>query len=293
MGLEIMNHSHIKERSLIERYYLGQLAPDEEMRFEAHFASCPQCMEQLEMARELQLGLRAMVAEDATRMAQIGLVAWFTRRRRGLQLGLILAALLVVTGLPMAAGYLVARGGQWTTIAAARATADDWQRRYQDEQQTASELRQQLATSELRRKQDQSQAEARVTEDGKDGGARRGPRLLPQPLVNTPVFLLATLRADLPPATIDLGSIGDHLVLAVDAGNDPRFVSYRVTIADDNGTRLWDQAGLLPNALEAVMITFPADFFSAGDYRLTVAGLLPDASAVELNSYQYRVAPVR
>ena len=46
---------------------------------EEHFVACPECTEQLELARGFQRGLKSMVAEDAViarTAVQLGLFAW-------------------------------------------------------------------------------------------------------------------------------------------------------------------------------------------------------------------------
>src|SRR3954451_10931683 len=96
-----MDHTYIENNSLVERYHQGLLPPDEEARFEEHFVGCPQCTEQLELARGFQKGIKAMAAEDAVRLTvEVGLFAWLARRGRLAQWGLALAALLVAAGLP-------------------------------------------------------------------------------------------------------------------------------------------------------------------------------------------------
>ncbi|MEM7351958.1 MAG: hypothetical protein AAF657_14255 [Acidobacteriota bacterium] len=95
-----MDHETIAARGWIELYHQGRLAPEDEVRFEAHFIECPQCMEQLELARGFERGLKTMVAEDATRATTLGVLAWLTQRSRGVQLGALLSAVLVVAGLP-------------------------------------------------------------------------------------------------------------------------------------------------------------------------------------------------
>ena len=63
-----MDHAYIESHGLIELYHQGALTPDEESRFEEHFVDCGECMEQLELARGLQRGLRSVAAEDAARI---------------------------------------------------------------------------------------------------------------------------------------------------------------------------------------------------------------------------------
>jgi hypothetical protein len=256
-----MDHQHIETHSLIERYHQGRLEPEEEIRFEAHLAGCPQCQDQLEMARDLQLGLRAMVAEDAARATSIGAGAWLLGRNRMARLGLLLSSVAIIVLLPLG-GYLVARHTPCPAITEVRAAVKAWQQRYKTEHRELASLRSQIATTEE-----------------------------PTPLVNTPVLLLMTVRTDKPAAVIDLDEVGDHVALAADVGNDPRFLSYGFTIVGSDGTMMWHRHDLLPNALEVVMVVFPSDLLLPGDYRLIVEGLTRDAAAVELESYRYLVLP--
>jgi hypothetical protein len=72
-------------------------------------------------------------------------------------------------------------------------------------------------------------------------------------------------------------------------GTDLRFVTYKATIARADGGTAFRTAGLKPNALEALLITFPATFFTPGDYRLRVEGVKADGSAAEVGGYPFRV----
>lgn len=52
-----MNHRHVEEHNLVERYVLGRLSEEEQASFEDHFADCRQCQEQLELAEDLAAAL--------------------------------------------------------------------------------------------------------------------------------------------------------------------------------------------------------------------------------------------
>ncbi len=225
-----MDHAYIEQHGLIESYLRGQVPPDEEARFEAHFAGCAQCQEQLTLERGLRRGIRAVAAEEGARRAaavQLGIVAWLARRSRRAQAGVLLAGLLLATGLPTA--FFLTRSAPRGGL-----------------------------------------------------GAPRG---------DTPVVLLSRFRSDPgePAATIDLSRIGDFLVLAVEVDDDPRLASYRVAVSSDDGRRLYQESDLLPNAFAALMLTFPASFFTPGDYRLTVEGLDQAGDAADLAGYPFRV----
>ncbi|HET9209005.1 MAG TPA: hypothetical protein VFR03_01330 [Thermoanaerobaculia bacterium] len=280
-----MDHAYIESNGLVERYHRGLLPPDEEVRFEEHFVDCPQCTEQLELARGFQRGLKAMAAEDAARAVVVaGLFAWLARRGRLARWGTVLAALAVAALLP--ALWLLAGG---------RSERREQEARLEAERHTRQELERRLAESESRRSAERRELEGKLAQAKPPA---KPPRGLAGPLVNTPVFLLAAVRSnDAQPVTIDLSRTGDALALAVDLGEGLRFDTYRATIVSIGGRagggKVFEKAGLKPNALETLMITFPSTFFAPGDYRLRVEGVKPDGSAAEVGGYAFRVAGKR
>ncbi len=275
-----MDHAYIESNGLVERYHRGLLPPDEEARFEEHFMGCPECTEQLELARGFQRGLKTMAAEDAARAVMgAGLFAWLARRGRLAQWGMALAALAVAALLP--ALWLLAGG---------RSERRQQDARLEAERRSRQELEHRLTESESRRSAELRDLQARIAQ----AKPPEAPRSLAGPLVNTPVFLLAAVRSnDAKPATIDLSHTGEALALAVDLGEDLRFDTYRATITKAAGGKVFEKTGLKPNALEALMITFPSSFFAPGDYRLRVEGLKPDGSAAEVGGYAFRVVGKR
>lgn len=268
-----MDHQYALENGLIDLYRRGVLPPEEEARFEEHFAGCPECIEQLEAARGFQLGLKALAAEDAARaVVQAGLFAWLARRR-----GFLLSVALLIAALPVL--WLLRENREMARQASVSRES------LETERQRAGDLERRLAETERRNAQARRELEARI--------AQAKPPEEPRtegPLVNTPVFLLAMVRSEGEPAAlIDLGKIDRVLTLAVDPGASAAFASYRATITDSSGRRVFRQDGLKPNALETVMITFPATFFSPGDHRLTLEGLRPDGTPAEIGRYPFRI----
>lgn len=283
-----MDHAYIEEHGLVERYYQGLLPPDEESLFEEHFVTCAICMEQLELARGFQRGIKslsAITAEDAVRravVAQVGLFAWLARRGWLARWGLALAALLLAAGLPSL--WLAAQNRSERQAAAQRIEAG---------RQTRADLERRLAETEQRRNEERRDLEAKLAQARKPVPPA-SPGILDRPLANLPVVLLTAVRGEgEPSATIDLVRTGDLLALAVDAGADPRFVSYRATITRKGGGTAYRQQGLKPNALETLMITFPKTFFTPGDYRLTIEGVKVDGGAMEIGGYPFRVVEKR
>jgi len=232
-----MDHGYIEEHGLVARYHRGDLTPDEEERFEAHFMECARCQEELEVERSFARGMKRVAAEDAARSAvRLGLLAWLARRG----LGVALAAAVVLVA-AVGFGHLL-RENQRLQTRLAELTPGD-----------AGEL----AT----------------------------------PLADVPLLLLGVVRSSDEPAVVT--DPGGPWSLAVDAGADPRFESYAVTILDaaapaEDAIR-FERAGLRPNDLEVIHLTFPTGFLDPGDYRLLLSGTLPGGDTVELGDYPFRV----
>jgi len=280
-----MDHTYIAEQSLIERYHRGLLDPEEEARFEEHFFGCPECTAELEMARSFGRGMKAMMAEEAVQtVIATGLFAWLARRGRLAQAGIALAALLVVAGIPAA----------WIGVREARVaqTAAVYRQQLESERQKAAALGEKLQASERGRSDERQKLEAQLTAAQKAQAAHPAP--WNEVLFNTPVLLLRTFR-DQPaaPATLPLPPQGGAVSLAVDAPADPRFTSYRVKLTGVGGRSLFEKKDLHPNALEALLVTFPPGFFQPGEYRLDVQGIAPDGKATPLGSHPFRVVARR
>lgn len=283
-----MNHEYIAEQALVERYFRGELPAAEEAAFEAHFFACEQCQEDLEAAKELRRGLQAEAAYEAAAPASISArqATWWSRRQP-LELGLLAAALLVALSLPLLVGwqrYQQLEG----RVAAARATAEEIRRDLDRERQRSSSLGERLATSErdrqLERQRLEAQLQAPVTEPV--------PTRLAKPLADVAVYLLATVRdAAMPiPVVGPAGDSAEAFTLAVDAGPDAVFGSYRIEVLDRAGQRRFRRDGLQLNALEVVMVTFPVDFLPPGEYRLELAGLDAEGAATALSTHPFQVA---
>ncbi len=74
-----MDHEYIREHELVDRYLASRLSAGERVRFEDHFVDCPNCLDELELARDFQASLRAGVARRVTGAARLGILAWLAR----------------------------------------------------------------------------------------------------------------------------------------------------------------------------------------------------------------------
>ena len=277
-----MDHDYIADNGLVERYHQGSLPPDEEARFEEHFLGCPECTEQLELARGFQRGLKTMVAEDVAQAAAVqavvraGLFAWLARRGRLAQWGLALGALLVVFGL----GALHSLWPREEATSLEESLAALLARQTYLERDAARIQKLYVDSDAKRRELESKLAQAQASE---------APKGLAATVTNLSVALLTAVRSPgEPAATIDLAKSGDLVALAVDPGAGASFETYRVTLSKAGAT-VFQKSGLKPNALETVMVAFPVTFFAPGDYRLRLEGVKADGTAAEIGGYPFRV----
>src|SRR4051794_16643358 len=92
----VMDHAYIDDQQVAERYLLGQLPPAEAARFEEHSLACAECLDRLEAAEKLRLGLRAVAARGVVAEAvKLSLLARLVRSRLA-PYGLLLLFLAVV-----------------------------------------------------------------------------------------------------------------------------------------------------------------------------------------------------
>lgn len=304
-----LSHREIQRRGLVERYQRGDLPPGLEIAFEEHFFACRECQDELETARDFQRGLQRLVAEDAVRAVGAGLVAarlgrWLRTRGgaftlvAGLVLVVAVAALAPVWWLSGRTARLEAR------LAESRQEALEWRRQAQDRGRSTTALEERLATSEEQLAAAQGTLEqlqsrlaelaAAVGEQATDAASGLG-----RPLADLPVFLLRTVRGGDEPPQVSAPPEAGALALAVDVGFDPRFVHYRARVLDggldspaggpEGGRVLYRAGNLQPNALEVLMLTFPADFLPPGEHRLVVEGITEDGAAVLVGTYPFRV----
>ncbi|HEX3130162.1 MAG TPA: zf-HC2 domain-containing protein, partial [Thermoanaerobaculia bacterium] len=251
-----MNHSYIDDHQVAELYLLGKLSPEEEARFEEHSMSCPECLDRLETAEKLRLGLRAVAAREvAAEAVKLGLLARLVRSRLA---PLALMALLLVAVLP--AGLLWRRTGRLEGELA----------------QTREQLREELnrpaptpapdpEAGALRSQLEaERQEKERLAAELEKAGA---------PRINVPVVPLSPERSApgaAPTTRISLSSSPDLLILLLelDATDFPR---YRATVTG-SGTD-WRLSDLRPDAQGTLTLALPAVRLQPGDFTVRVEGV--------------------
>ncbi len=283
-----MEHAYVEDQGLVARYRRGLLDPEEEQRFEEHFFACAACQDELDHQRRFELGLQAMQAEQE--MAPVpperkppaeGKLLRFPRRPT---LWLALAAsLLLAAALPLA--WL------WQSRAGLEREAATWRTRAQQGEAERKALAVRLAQSERLAKESDEKARQLETQLAEAQAPPSGRDPIGQPMAGTPLLLLTRLRGTEPSTAnrLDLRNAKGIVQLALDTGDATGFTSYRAILTDAAGKKLFSGDSLHPNALEVILLTFPRDFFAAGEYSLRLEGRRADGKLEEIEGYRFRV----
>jgi hypothetical protein len=286
-----MDHAYVEEHGLIALYRSGRLDRQEEQSFEEHFFACAACQDELDHQRRFELGLQAMQAEGAAAPAapetpqvrKEGKLLPFRLPRRP-ALWLALAASLVIAPI-LTFAWL------WQSRAGLEREAATWRSRAQVGEAERKALSVRLAQTERLAKESDEKAQQLETQLAEAQAPPTGRDPLGQPMADTPLLLLTHLRGTEPAASnrLDLRKAQSIVQLALDAGDATGFASYRATLTDAAGKKLFAADALHPNALEVILLTFPRDFFAAGEYRLHLEGRRANGSFEEIEEYRFQV----
>ncbi len=256
---------------------MGKLDPVAAAEFEEHLMACEACQEAAEAARGLRRGLVLAAAANARPVA-----AASSRRR-----WLAAAALL-----PLVAGALLfVRHEQGSAARLAQAEAEIARLGAAAEEARASGVREQREREAAETRSRELEGRLAARESAEPAIPAEGILGATQPLVDLPTFLLAVVRdrPSGPDLTLSRGRVGSGFHLALDLP-DPSYDVFRFEI--DSGSRtLLARRGLAPNALDALLLTLPADFLPLGESRLTLYGSGPGRPEQQLARFTILVEP--
>jgi hypothetical protein len=284
-----MNHDYIQEHQVIDRYVMGRLSEAEADRFEDHYLTCNECVRQLDLAQQFQVGFRQVAAEEAT-----GLLAILTavlRSRRGLVLG---SALAVALGLALFALLSVRTARLGRDLEAARAQLAQTEERGAEEARRAAAAGRELESLRARLKEEQARLAGALSGEkaARDRLAKESGRArLPQA---AGVWLVTLVPARSGPAAgepfqrITLAPKTQWVVLQLDldlSGPDP----YRVTLQRRDGTTVWSESGLRPGPAGTLAVGVEPSLLVPGDYRLLVESQPSSGRPFPVSRFSFRV----
>lgn len=277
-----MDHQHIEQSNIVERYVMGKLASEEQSLFEDHFLDCRECLDRIEMTEGLRSGLRGMAAEDATRLiARAGLVGWLARvsRRRRVMLR------CCSSHLPTAF-FLWRIEETRSELAEARQSLEELQQRRESEQEAHSrELRQTQQQPAGLESQPERERRSRAAAPEELKKLKK-----PQVASNPAVFILSAVRGGEPTAEpanrVTLSS--RVIVLSLEMDDASEFESYRATLTDSGSRIVWSAANLSSSSKDLLAVRIRSSLLREGVYVLTLEGRSSTGRYERVSRYSFR-----
>ena len=266
-----MDHTHIDEHQLADRYLMGQLDEAQRHTFEEHFVDCPVCLEKLETVESLRSALKDLPPGfSAAAPAALPLppsLGRFARLRARPFVTLLTAACLLMAAAASLFFYSETRRARQELEATRQASENARQRQAELEQAFQRELASRSRPS-----------------DGTAMGALRA-----APLAAT-VFTLNLTRAASPTPSdrIVLPESPGWLVLLFDRPDRPNVREYRVRLSAAGERSVGEPVTANAASGGMLAVSLPSSLLTPGDYRLAVEDA---GSGAVLATYRFRAAP--
>lgn len=239
--------------------------------------SCQECLDRLETAETLRLGLRTVATHEiAAEAVKLGLLA---RRMRSRVAPFALTALLLATLLP--AGLLWRRAGR---LEGELARAHEELSRPTPAPTPDPEigaLRSQLDEQRLQAAAERQERE-RLSRELEKAGA---------PRINVPVVPLSPERSApgaTPSTRLSLSSSSELLVLSLEL-DATDFPSYSAHLAGSGTRTVWHVSGLRPDTQGSLTLALPAAQLRPGDVTVRVEGLPAQGRPVPVADFSFRI----
>src|SRR5262249_53296424 len=230
-----MDHTFIEEHNIADQYLLGKLPEEERNRFEEHFIDWPECLDRLETTDIFLDGLKHKAIEEAVRPQayfQAGILAWAARLSRRRQAMLLLSTILLLVALP-AAFFVTEMKRVRGELDQAKLAYGDWQRQYEERQQTARRLEKEIEETRQKSAEQRQQLETELGRERQERGrladeAKGAGRLHS---IATVFSLINTRSADPtqppPKSEIVISRSTQLIVLSPEFDPEPNIQSYR------------------------------------------------------------------
>lgn len=283
-----MNHGYVIENNIVDLYLMGNLSEEESEQFELHFVDCQRCLDLLEMCRSFKYGLRVIeddpIWEEPARGA--GPFGWLAQLNTERQVAILAFAIILlltpITLLIMRAARLQDELNRVKSSIA------------KGEENSGDIAKPDMGNVNGNRQAGLAKGDQATAEGEKQKGDRREALAPTRPQINTPIFLLSSVRSV--PANSP-GSVNDFIfpegsksfILSIDLEGEPEYKTYHVVIRTGNNRTLWQANDLEPDEHNSLVITFPGDFLKEGSYTLSLNGVDQSSKLLSLSEYRFRV----
>jgi len=259
-----MEHDEAVEHDVATRYLSGRLTPAECAAFEEHFIDCPTCLDALESADDLQLGLKAVVAQDARAGGGVSSV----RPSRGRRVMTVAAGIAAAVIVAVGAADLVRTRRELARVSEVAAAVSGQSDRAQALIRSLSDRVQQLESA------------------SRTASTAVGPS-------SAPVFALTTVRggAAPPPNRVTVTGAPDWIVLSLELDDPDTSGRFRAVLRDAQRRETWRDERLQASSPGTLALALRRSLLAEGDYTLDIDRQPPNAvSWTPAGRYAFRVA---
>lgn len=281
----VMDHKHIDELDIVERYLTGKLAVEETAEFEEHFVDCLSCVDRLETTRAFIDGLRR-VASDKTPATVASIPKGVFWNFRYTKVFAVAAGVLLPVAIAGAVLLFTQIRRYRVEADQARSASSEWERRYEEERQLSA------ATSK-----DHQEAERELTEQVAQLRTELETRKEQAPAskaeVNVPLLILTSIRGSgqssdsINEVTIPRSSAS--VVLSLPLEGERGYKTYRMTILNSQKLVIWKGRSSAPKHQNALLVLLDSTLFRPGEYSLRLDGVAADGSTSVVGNYSFRV----
>jgi hypothetical protein len=292
-----MDHKQIDQFNLIDRYLMGKLLAEETAGFEEHFVDCPQCIARLQTTKNFMQDLRFVAAEQASqvdrrqpRRAFGYYLQTLLRKPLALAVGCLLIA--VVAGTFFLANYTRRLR---TEVNQAKSLSEQWQRRYEDERQSADSADRKHQETELQRTEQLRALEAKL----KDEEAQRTKMATElsrwmRPEGSQHIFILSSVRGNGQNAAeavnnITLSRAPAMFAFSIPLEDERRYKTYRATIFDDHRRLILKNRRLTQEGYNSLSVILNSSLFRPGHYSLIVEGVKEEGGEDVVGNYPFLI----
>lgn len=292
-----MDHDQIDQFDLIDRYLMGKLPSEESVSFEEHFVDCPQCVARLQTTKSFLQDLRLVAAKQTSQPNhhQPAIAFWHfpqTSFRKFLAVAVGCLLIAAAVGAVFVLNYMRHLRAE---VNQAKSLSEQWERRYEDERQSAIAADRAHQETESQRIEQLRALEAKLNDEKAQRekmAAEFDQRMRPEG--NLPIFVLNSVRGGEPNADesvnrVSLQRSAAMFAFSISLEGETRFKNYRITIFDDHHRLIWKSGGLTLNRYDALSIILKTDLFRPGHYSLIVEGVKEEGGREALGNYPFLI----
>jgi hypothetical protein len=291
-----MDHEQIDQLDLIERYLRGKLPAETSAGFEEHFVDCPQCIARLQTTERFLQDLRLVAAEQAVQI-DLHPKGWSFRQvarsllSKPMAWAAVCLLLAATTGLIYVIDYTRRLREE---VAQVKSLSEQWQRRYEDERQSAMAADRTQREAEAQRAEQMRALEAKPNQVQAQRAIKSAePGLRETAEGNLAIFSLTSVRSSEPsPAEsvnrISLPRSAAVFAFSISLEGETRYETYRIRIYDGR-QRLIRRWGKVTPGRDALSILLNSSLFQPGYYTLIVDGDNKEGGKEVVGNYPFLI----